>query len=333
MYQNIVFKGVGTYHPATKTSNSYYIKHFKSMGIDVSGLIEHLGRNTRCIADAKNENAVTMAYQASLKALLTSNVQPEEIDIIIFGTDSPEKLIPSNALLLHDRLNTVNAHQIFDLNSNCIGMLSAIDVASRLLQSNTRLNKALVVGSFLGSFISSKTDPVCYSNMADAAAAVILERVEEPYKRGFIDTNFKTDPLVKDAFQFPACGFSKLYDNETDMEDKKLRLDPFDTSFICKEWVDLMQVLFERCNISKYNIKQFFFSQFSKPDAETTLDLMSVGLDKYTYIGNKYGYTGLTSPIIAYNEALSNKSIDYGDYVVFCTVGAGYNICALLYRL
>lgn len=333
MYQNIVFKGIGTYHPATKTYNSYYVNHFKSMGIDVSGLIEHLGRNIRCVAETKGENAVTMAYQASLKALLTSNVQPEEIDIIIFGTDSPEKLVPSNALLLHDKLNTVNAHQIFDLNSNCIGMLSAIDVASRLMQSNTRINKALVVGSFLGSFISSKNDPVCYSNMADAAAAVILDRADEPYKRGFIDSNFKTDPVVKNAFQFPACSFSDFYNNEIDIEDKKLKLDPFDTSFICKEWVDLMQVLFERYNISKYNIKQFFFSQFSRPDAETTLNMMSVGLDKYTFIGNKYGYTGLTSPIIAYNEALNNKVIDNGDYVMFCSVGAGYNICALLYRL
>lgn len=333
MYQNIVFKGIGTYHPATQKDNSFYIDHFKGMGVDVSGLVRHLGRNVRYIAESKSENAVTMAYQASLKALQTSDVSPEEISIIIFGTDSPEKLIPSNALLLHDMLNTINAHQIFDLNCNCIGMLSAIDVASRLLQNNTRMKKALVAGSFMGSFISCKSDPVCYSNMADAAAAVILERVEEPCKRGFIDTNFKTDPVVKNAFQYPPCGFTNIFDNKIDMEDKKLKLIPFDTSFICQEWVDLMQVLFERHNINKYTIKQYFFSQFSKPDAEKTLNLMSVGMDKFTYIGGKYGYTGLTSPIVAYNEALSNKAIDSGDYVMFCSVGAGYSICALLYRL
>ncbi len=333
MYQNVIFKAVGTYHPATQKNNSYYVNHFNSMGIDVSGLVEHLGRKTRCIAQDKNENAVTMAYQASLEALKSSNTDPAEIDIIIFGTDSPEQLVPSNALLLHDKLNTVNAHQVFDLNSNCIGMLSAIDVASRLLMNNTRLNKALVVGSFLGSFISSKVDPVCYSNMADAAAAVILERVEEPSRRGFIDTNFKTDPVVKCNFLFPACGFSNIYDNDIDIEEKKLKLDPFDTSFICNEWVGLMETLFERHSISKHNIKQYFFSQFSKPDAEATLSLMSLGLDKYTFVGNKYGYTGLTSPILAYNEALNNKSVDTGDYVMFCSVGAGYNICALLYML
>lgn len=333
MYQNIVFKSVGTYHPSTQRKNSFYVRHFKSMGIDVSGLVDHLGRNTRCVVKSKSENTVTMAYHAALKALQAAGISSTEIDIIIFGTDSPEKLVPSNALLLHDKLSTVNAHQIFDMNSNCIGMLSAIDVAARLLLTNHRISKALVVGSFMGSRISSSEDPVCYSNMADAAAAVILEKVEEPDRRGFIDTTFKTDPVVKDAFQFPVCGLAELLDNETAAEEKKLKLIPFDTSFICQEWVQLMQVLFERYNISKHNIKQYFFSQFSKPDAETTLGLMSVGLDKYTYVGNKYGYTGLTSPILAYNEALQNRVIDTGDYVMFCSVGAGYNICALLYRL
>lgn len=332
MYQNVIFKAVGTYHPATQKNNSHYVNHFKSMGIDVSGLVEHLGRNTRCIAEDRDENVVTMAYNASMDALQSSGISPEEIDMIIFGTDSPEQLVPSNALLLHDKLKTVNAHQIFDMNCNCIGMLSAIDVASRLLLNNARVRKALVVGSFMGSLISSKEDPVCYSNMADAAAAIILERVEEPCKRGFIDTNFKTDPIVRDKFQFPVCGFSKLYDTDVDIEEKKLKLDPFDTSFVPNEWIQLMQVLFERYNIGKHDINQYFFSQFSKPDAEATLNLMSLGLDKHTFVGDKYGYTGLTSPIVAYNEALNDDILNSGDYVMFCSVGAGYNMCALLYR-
>lgn len=333
MHQNINFRGIGTYHPKNIEDNSFYVNHFNRKGIDVSGLLSHLGRNTRHIADIEEENTVSMAYNAAVKALKSSKTSPEEIDVIIFGTDSPEMLVPSNALLLHDKLKCVNAHQIFDMNSNCIGMLSAIDIGSKLLLANPRISKALIVGSFMGSLIASESDPVCYSNLADASAAVILEKIEEPRKRGFIDSQFKTDPIVRDAFQFPLCGFSKIFDLEIKSEDKKLQLAPFDTSFICKEWVDLMNELFNRHDISKHTIKQYFFSQFSKPDAETTLELLSLGLDKYTFIGDKYGYTGLTSPILAYNEALNNNIINEGDYVMFCSVGAGYNICALLYKL
>lgn len=333
MNQNIIFKGIGTYHPANMRDNSFYIDHFNKMGIDVSGLVTHLGRNIRYVADSDNENTITMATKACLEAFASSGTRPEEIDVIIFGTDSPEKLVPTNAILLHDSLHTINANQVFDINSNCIGMLSGIDVGSRLLLSNPRINKVLVVGSFMGSHIASTEDPVCYSNMADAAAAVILEKVEEPHKRGFIDSNFKTDPVVKDTFQFPVCGFSNIYNSDISTEEKKLKLTPFDTSFICKEWVNLMQVLFERYDISKHRIKQYFFSQFSRPDIETALNLMSVDLDKYTFIGDKYGYTGLTCPILAYNEALKNNTIEEDDYVMFCSVGGGYNICALLYKL
>jgi 3-oxoacyl-[acyl-carrier-protein] synthase III len=333
MHQNIIIKAIGTYHPVDRRDNSFYIKHFEDLGVDVSGLVNHLGRNKRCIADIEKESVITMAYEASVKALKSKNIEPEEIDLIIFGTDSPQMLVPTNALLLHDKLKTTNADQIFDMNANCIGMLSAIDVASRLLISNSRINKALVVGSFMGSLIASDTDPVCYSNLADAAVAIILEKVEETQKRGFIDTNFKTDPIVKDTFQFPVCGFTNMYNPEVDVEDKKLKLIPFDTSFICKEWVDLMDVLFNRYDISKHTIKQYFFSQFSRPDAEATLAMMGLDVNKFTYIGDKYGYTGLTSPLLAFNEALVNETIHTGDYIMFCSVGAGYNICALLYKL
>ncbi len=333
MNQNIIIGSIGTYTPNNPISNSFYISHFESLGIDVSGLLKYLSRETRYIADHDTENVITMAYEAATKALKSANLAPNEIDLLIFCTDSPEQLTPTNALLLHDKLHTTNANQIFDMNSNCISMLSGLDVASRILTSNSQINKALVVGSFMGSLISSKYDPVCYSNFGDAAVAVILYKTEESYKRGFIDANFKTNTIYKDLYRFPSCGFSQIYNPNLDIEAKKLKSNSFDMSIICKDWIDLMSSLFNRYDVDKHSIKQYFFSQFSKPDTEKTLEIMGLESNKYTYIGNKYGYTGLTGPLLAYNEALLNKSIHTGDYIMFCSMGAGYNLCALLYRL
>lgn len=332
MHQNIIFKGIGTYYPNDSKDNSFYISHFKKQGIEISGLLNHLFRKTRYIADHSKENVITMAHEASIKALKSANTNPNEIDLLIFSTDSPEQLTPTNALLLLDKLNATNA-EIFDLNSNCLGMLTALDVASRILMSNPQIKKALVVGSFMGSLMASEFDSVCYSNFGDAAVAVILYKVEEPDKRGFIDANFKTNLIYRDAYRFPSCGFSNMYNPDVDIEDKKLKSSSFDMSIICKDWVDLMYSLFDQYSVDKHSIKQFFFSQFSKPDAEKTLKLMELTLDKHTYIGDKYGYTGLTSPLLAYNEALENESIHTGDYIIFCSMGAGYNLCALLYKL
>jgi len=333
MYKNVVFSGIGTYHPPKQVDNSHFIEHFHKANIEVNGLMNHLGRKTRHFADAENENTVTMAFEAAKKAILNAHISAEDINLIIFATDTPEHICPTNAMLLNDRLNAKNAHMVFDINSNCIGMLTAVDVASRIIQNNPEINKGLVVGSFFGSLVSSKADPVCYSNMADAAAALVLERKEENRRRGFIDSNFKTDPVVKDKFLFPVCGFSKMYDDHIDMEDKKLKMDPFDTSFISREWCDLITGMLDKNNVDKNSVKQYFFSQFSKPDAESTLDMLGLSRDSHTFIGDKYGYTGVTSPFIAYNAALDEKKVDENDNVVFCSVGAGYNICSMLYRL
>lgn len=176
MYQNIVFSGIGTYHPSNEIDNEFFIEHFKKMDIQVEGLMNFLGRNKRYFADKENENVITMGYEASKKALANAHLVSEDIDMIIFATDTPEFLCPSNALLLNGELKAKNAHLVFDINSNCIGMLTAINVASRIMMSDDRIKKALVVGGIFASLISSQIDPVVYSNFADSGAALVLEK-------------------------------------------------------------------------------------------------------------------------------------------------------------
>ena len=67
-------------------------------------------------------------------------------------------------------------------------MITALDQASRILMTNKRFKRALVVGGILFSSVGSPNDSVSYSNFGDAAAAVILEKVDEDEKRGFIDS-------------------------------------------------------------------------------------------------------------------------------------------------
>ncbi len=332
MYQNIVFSGIGTYHPSNEIDNAFFIDHFKKMDIQVEGLMNTLGREKRYFADKKNENVITMGAAAAKKALANAHLASEDIDMIIFATDTPEFLCPSNALLLNGELEAKNAHLVFDINSNCIGMLTAINVASRIMLSDERIKKALVVGSMFASLISSQIDPVVYSNFADSGAALVLERIEAPEKFGFIDSNFQTDPCVKDKFVMPKAGFTKMYDPTVNIEDKKFRLEPFDTSFIAKEWCKLIHTLLEKNRINISEIKNFMFSQFSRPDAELALEMLGLEKNMHSYVGDKYGYTGVTSPILAFHDALENNKINKGDYVVFCSVGAGYNICSILYK-
>lgn len=131
----------------------------------------------------------------------------------------------------------------------------------------------------------------------------------------------------------PKAGFSKMYDSAINIEDKKFRLEPFDTSFIANEWCKLINIILEKNQVSISQIKKFMFSQFSRPDAELALEMLGLEKNMHSYVGDKYGYTGVTSPILAFHDAIENNQIEKGDYVIFCSVGAGYNICSIIYKL
>lgn len=331
-YQNIILKSVGIYHPKREVPNSFFIDHFKESGMDITELLKIMRRKNRFFADKDTENVITMAAAASKKALAKAELEPKDIDIIIFATDTPEYLCPSNALLLNDTLKTENANVAFDINCNCTGMLTGIDVATRILMTNPHVKRALVVGSMFASISLNTDDFIVYPNFGDSGAAVILEKVDEEQKRGFIDSNFKTDPLVKNNYVNPPLGMSKIYD-DIPINDKKLSWNHVRPHFCVNGWTVLINDLLKRNNMDVTQIKQFFFSQISVPNIENTLKRLNLTFDKQTYVGDKYGYTGVTSTIMALNYAFRQKTISKGDTIVLCAVGAGYNMVSILLTL
>lgn len=78
-------------------------------------------------------------------------------------------------------------------------------------------------------------------------------------------------------------------------------------------------------------MKRFVFSQFSDADNKLTLEKLGVSQDKYIFVGDKYGYTGVSSPIMALNEVWN--SLEQDGYLIFCSVAAGYSMNAILYKL
>lgn len=332
MFENVVIKNVEIYHPDKKVDNDFFIDHFKKQGKDIAGLLKHLGRETRYLADPNEENILTMGAAAAEKVLKKCEIGAAEIDMIVCVSDTPEYIMPSNALMLNKLLNAANAEIVYDLNSNCIGMISALDTVSRYMKQNPYVKKALVVGALLVSAIRKEDDEITYPNSADGAAAFILTKELDDEIKGVIDSNYKTGSKLADKIMFPECGLSHIFDKNIDENKKKINWIPHDVSYFSDEWKKLIIKMIERNNIDIHDISHFLFSQFSKADVEVTLKKLGVGLDKHTFIGDKYGYTGCTSPFFAFYEAIKSGKIHKGDKVVFCSVGCGYSMGAVLYK-
>lgn len=325
--------GIGLYHPQNKVHNDFFIQHFKTLDLEVEGLLRHLERENRYLSDDKDETVITMAHKASLLAIEDTDISVDDIDMVIFATDTPEYTSPSNAIKLCHWLKVTNAKTVYDTNSNCIGMLTALDQAFRIMQTNRRIKKALIVGSLLISSVTRPDDTITYPHFGDSAAAVVLEGVDEESKRGFIDSTTFTDPSYHDTIRMPDIGYSKITrdDIQNDL-DKKWNWVPFDTSFLPGRWSTLIKEVLHDNHLTPQDINHYIFSQFSNPDAKKALDKLGIAHSKLTYVGNEYGYTGVTSPIFALDRALTTGKIKEHANIILCSVGSGYSIISLLYQ-
>ncbi|MBP1756786.1 MAG: putative 3-oxoacyl-(acyl-carrier-protein) synthase, partial [Firmicutes bacterium] len=95
MYQNVHIVGVGSYHPEKKVENQFFIDHFKRYHVEdhAAQLFKKLGRETRTFAE-EDETSLSMAVKAARQVLDNTCLQPEDIDMIISVSDTPEYLSP-----------------------------------------------------------------------------------------------------------------------------------------------------------------------------------------------------------------------------------------------
>ncbi|MBC2582167.1 ketoacyl-ACP synthase III [Clostridium sp. DJ247] len=333
-YKNVNIIGTGIYHPSTKVDNSYYIEHFKKSGKDITDFLDKLGRKERYLVDNDKENALTMSIEASKKALENAGISADELDAIIFSSDTPEYLSPSNALIINHELQALNAHTVYDLNSNCVGMVVAMDQISRYMKTSKNIKYALVAGGLLSSSIAREDCKYTYPTSGDAGAAVILQCIEEDSPRGILDSKYCTKSEYYNTIVSPACGLTKARFDTTNEYYKKQQWTPFHLDFFAPEWSKAIDEFKAEYNFSIDEIKYFFLSQYSKEFITETAKLLNIKdyEERFTYIGHKYGYTGTTSPILALHETLENKTINENTKAVFCSVGAGVAMCSLLYQ-
>ncbi|MBS4535619.1 ketoacyl-ACP synthase III [Clostridium sp. D2Q-14] len=333
MFRNVLISGVGAYNPEKEVKNDTIINHFKKYQLDehVTNLLDKIGRNVRKQAD-NSESMIGMGAKAAREALKEANINPEDIDMIISATDTPQYLMPSCALMIRNELNANNATSVFDLNNNCVGMISAIDVASRYLKTDKKFKKALIVGSLYVSPFAKEDDMITYSIVGDGAAAVILESREEKEKRGFLATRMFTDDNYNDTIRFPECGLQNITDDSLKGYDRKMQWKPFDFSFLSDKWSELVVTLLEENEYKPEDVSHYFMSQFSKNDIKITLEKLGSDYDKATFVADKYGYTGSASPIMALNERLKKEKFMDEELIIFCSVAAGYTMQALSYK-
>lgn len=331
MTNSIEIQSVGVYHPSNKVSNEAFIEHFQEKGKDIIPMLNTFGRSFRYLSADTGENTVTMAAKACEEALEKSGLSAEDVDLLIFSSGTPEYLAPANAIKVHELIGGRDSAIVYDMNSNCVGMIIAIEQASRYMQANPHIQHAMVVGSEQMNRFSQTEDEYTRSNFGDAACAVVLNKTDAP-ACGFQDAAYHTNSSRSSVMLFPKCGLSNIYNPEIPVEDKKILWTggTANNGFVLAK--ALIEQVLNKTQVDKQSVKRFFISQVCRENLNILADSLEVERDRFEYVGDEYGYTGTSSPFVALNRAIEQDRVQKGDEIVFWSVGSGYISCAMLWK-
>ena len=171
--------GTGSYLPPNRLSNADIVALLARRGIETSDqwIFERTGIRARHFA-ADGVNASDLALPAARHALEAAGRRPEEVDLIIVATSTPDMVFPSTACILQAKLGIAGC-PAFDLQAVCSGFVYALTVADAMLRSGSA-GCALVIGAEIFSRILDFDDRTTCVLFGDGAGAVVLEPSETP---------------------------------------------------------------------------------------------------------------------------------------------------------
>ncbi|MFS0784739.1 3-oxoacyl-[acyl-carrier-protein] synthase III C-terminal domain-containing protein [Bacillus sp. 1P06AnD] len=324
---HVKIRTISTYHPATKIGNEPFLEHFHSIGKDIEHFLHHMGRNERYVITDPQENSLTMGIAAAKNVLKKADLQGADIDMIIFSSQTPEFTVPTNATFIHKAIGGAHHTHVIDMNSNCGGMMAAVDHACRYMMADSRMQRALVIGSDYNRVYSNPDDEITSPNFGDLAVALILEQSDKP---GYLDSHYYVNTSISDHIKFPEKGLSHMLQNNTN--NNYMLWKPFDTDICLPPAYRSISDMLERNNLTKDDIAIFCLSQFSKDTILKIQENLTLSPHQIGYYGDQFGYTGTSSPFLALHEAIKEGKVQRGDYILFWTVGGGIQNVTMLFQ-
>lgn len=314
---NAVITAVGGYVPEYVLTNEEL-----SRMVDTTDewIMTRVGIKERRILKGEGKGPSDMAAIAVQEIFTKTGVKPEEIDLVICATVTPDFVFPATANIICDKVGIKNAHS-FDLNAGCSGFLFALDTASQFIRSGSK-KKVLVIGADKMSSIVDYTDRTTCVLFGDAAAAVLLEPTEEQF--GVLDSILRTDGSGRQFLQMKAGGSVNPPSHET--VDAKLHTIYQDGQPVFKAAVsnmaDVSAEIIERNNIASEDVAWLVPHQANLRIIDATGRRMGIDPSKVMINIQKYGNTtAATIPLCLWEW---EKQLKKGDNLVLAAFGAGF---------
>ena len=312
-----VITAVGGYVPEYILTNEELSKM-----VDTSDewIMSRVGIKERRILKGEGKGSSDMAVEAIRQIFEKTGTKPEEIDLLICATTTPDHLFPATANIVSDKLGIKNAHS-FDLNAGCSGFLYALDNASQYIESGNK-KKVIVVGADKLSSIVDYTERTTCVLFGDGAGVVLLEPTTEDY--GIVDRILKSDGFGRKYLNLKAGGSVMPPSHET--IDQKLHYIFQDGKHVFKHAVvsmaDVSAEIMAKNNLKAEDLAWLIPHQANLRIIDATAE--RIGLDKSKVMINIQRYGNTTSATIPLCIWEWEKQLKKGDNIILAAFGAGF---------
>lgn len=322
---------------ATITAMGFYVpdkvldnKYFEGI-VDTSDewIVSRSGIKERRILE--QGPASDLGARAVLDLFEKHNVNPDDIDVVICTTVTPDMFFPNTACMITGKAGIKNAWA-FDLNGACSGFLYGLQTGAAFIESG-RYKKVLVVGAEKMTSITDYTDRNTCILFGDAGSAILLEPTED-LEYGLVDSILHSNDKSKDVLYM--LGGGSLHPSSHETVDKKMHYVYQEGKSVFKEAVtcmaDVSAEIMEKNKLTADDVAYLVPHQANLRIISATAKRMGVSDEKVMLTIHKYGNTtSVTIPSCLY-EYYHNKKLKKGDKLVFAAFGGGYTWGSVYFR-
>jgi 3-oxoacyl-[acyl-carrier-protein] synthase-3 len=329
MQRYATITATGSYLPENEITNDFLRRQLQHEPGFVDKMEEATSIRKRWYAP-EDWSTSDLALPAAKRALETAGLSPQDVDLIILGTDSPDFITPATSVVLQDKLGAKNAGT-FDIGCACASFPTGLATAAGLIMANSAIRSVLVVGAYMMHKLADPADPAIFF-YGDGASAAVLEAAEKP---GFLASAMHADGSYNRYWGIFSGGTAEPASEASLREGRtKVRLvQRYPPEVNEKGWPRIVEKLMHQGGFALDDVDLFIFTQVRKKTIENVMSALDLPLDRTHMIMEECGYTGSACVGMALDDAIRKKKLRSGGLVVLVGSGVGYNQAGVAFRM
>ena len=312
--------GTGSYLPRKVVTNADLARQ---MDTSDEWIRTRTGIRQRHIAEP-SQTSSDLAVEASRAALAAARIPPQEIDLIIVATSTPDYIFPSTACIMQAKLG-IKGCAAFDIQAVCSGFVYALAIADKLIRSGQH-RCALIVGTEVYSRILDWKDRGTAVLFGDGAGAVILRADSKP---GIMASALHADGAYADILSVPGnvCGGKIVGSPFLQMDGQAV------FKFAVKVLDEVARETLAMCSLTPADVDWLIPHQANVRILEATARKLGIDLQKLIVTVDRHGNTSAASVPLALDVAIRDGRIKPGHKIMLQGVGGGFTWGASLVEM